>query len=136
MHLITNGLVRVGDDKGSGMLLLSDRSIFALRNISGPRIGAIPTLIGQMLDKRNAAKNPPEHLNDPEIIALGSKVYSKLLATRLLYKLPLDSTLVVRRTLFGFDFGLQGTTVSYKGWMHKRKITNFLEHRGIRIGRF
>jgi hypothetical protein len=140
MHLITDGMVKVGKDKGPGKLVLTDRSIFVLKSateatstgsILGGLVGA---LIGQMIDRNKAKKDPPAHLDDPEIVELGDKTRRALLTTRLLAKLPLNGSLSIKPTRLGFEFAADGhPPVSYGGFFHKKKIMRFLETRSIHV---
>ena len=141
-HVLTDGNVNLGKDKGSGMLLLTDKTVYALRtNNSAMATGAVAGgliggLIGMMIDKNRAKKRPlPEHLNDPEVQALPPKVQNKIKNTVLLTKVPLDETLQVKRTKLGYSFTLYCESkplIIYQGLAHKGKIARHLEAIGHR----
>ena len=139
MYLVTGGFIKVANFKGEGKLLFTDRSLFALKSNGGAMSfgGALGGLLGYLIvdfiDKQKAQKNPPAHLEDPEIAQLGDRVRRDLLTTTLLAKMPLDSTLSIKSTRLGFDFNAGPTVVSYGGWIHKKKIVKFLLGRGLHI---
>jgi len=141
MHLITDGLVHVGNDKGHGRLVLTGTSIFALRSNAGATMaggalgGLIGALIGMFLDKKRAEKAPPTFVDGPELSCLTEKERKSLLTTGLLAKLPIDGSLSVKRTGMGFDFvSNSGEPVIYKGKIHQKKIAKFLEEHGVKVG--
>lgn len=141
-HVLVDGNVNIGKDKGSGMLLLTANSVFTLRtNLAAAATGAavgglIGALIGMMIDKKKAKKRPlPEHLDDAEIRALPEKVQNKVKNTVLLSKVPLDDTVLIKRTKLGYSFTLFGEDkplIVYQGLAHKGKIARHLEAVGIR----
>ena len=140
MHLIADGMVKVGKDKGPGKLVLTDRSIFLLKSANEAATtgsilgGLVGALIGRMIDRNKAKKAPPAHLDDPEIVELGDKLRRALLTTKLLAKLPLNNCLSVKPTRSGFEFTAAGQPpASYGGWFHKKKVMRFLETRGIHV---
>jgi hypothetical protein len=140
MHLIADGLVKVGEDKCSGKLVLTDCSIFVLKSTADATLtggilgGLVGAMIGQWIDKNKAKKNPPTHLDDPEIVGLDDKARRALLMTKLLAKLPLNDCLSVKPTRLGFEFLADGhPPVSYSGWLQKKKILRFLETRSIHV---
>jgi hypothetical protein len=140
MHLITNGRIKIGSDAVNGQLLLTDHSIFVLESAAGASSaggavgGLVGYLIGRFFDRRKAKRQPPEHLQDPEIAGLGDKVRDGLLTTKLLAKLPLDRNLHINPTRLGFDFTVSGQApISYAGWAYKKKILRFFEDHGIHV---
>ena len=65
MHLIVNGMLRVGEDERTfGTLLLTERSIFFLKSttqdeiLSGARGGLIGVLLANFKASREAQKTP------------------------------------------------------------------------------
>jgi hypothetical protein len=133
-----NGMVKTGGESGYGRILITDRSIFFFHecktHVHGG--GLLGLLLAAWLDKRKASQNPPAHLDDPEIAELDTRTRSKLILQRLCMKLPLDSKLIICRTSQGFSFAYNEAIVHYMGWIHKRKIGNFLESLGLRIESF
>lgn len=107
MHLITHGRIKVNGSAVNGQLLLTDRSLFVLdsgtaaSSTGGAVGGLLGYFIGRYFERRKAKKQPPAHLQDPEIASLGAKVQDSLLTTRLLAKLPVDGTLEIKPTRFG-----------------------------------
>lgn len=84
-HVLVNGNVNVEKDKGTGQLLLTETSVFALRLNNGAATtgmaagGLIGLLIGYWIDKRRARqRTPSEHLTDPEVLALPEKVQKQM----------------------------------------------------------
>lgn len=142
-HVLVDGNVNFGKDKGSGMLLLTGSSVYALRTDLGAAAtgavvgGLIGVLIGMMIDKKRAKKRPPpEHLDDPEIQALPEKVQNKIKNTLLLIKVPIDEALMIKRTMSGYSFTLYGEAkplIVYQGLAHKGKVARHLESLGIHV---
>lgn len=140
MHIITPGRVKVGSNAMNGQLLLTDNSIFVLKSVTGASStggavgGLVGYFIGRFFDRRKAKRQPPEHLQDPEIAGLGDRVRDGLLTTKLLMKLPLDRNLHIKPTRLGFAFTPAGqASVSYAGWAHKKKILRFFADHGIHV---
>jgi hypothetical protein len=136
--LILNGLIKSGGESGFGKILITERSIFFFHECKTPVYGGglVGVLLAAWMDKRKASQNPPAHLEDPEIAELDTRTRSKLVLQRLCMKLPLNSKLISCRTREGFSFAYGEAIVHYIGWMHKRKIANFLESLGLRIESF
>lgn len=141
VHLLVDGNVNVGKDKGSGQLLLTGTSLFALRTHVGATAmgaatgGLIGVLIGSIIDKRRAKKREPsEHLADPEVAGLPEKSLKKIRGSTQLVKVPLDDTLSIKRTKMGYQFTLLGEEeplVVYQGFGNKKKIANHLAQLGL-----
>lgn len=107
--LLVEGNVNVGKDKGTGILLLTSHSVFALRTHMGAAAtgaaagGLIGALIGAWIDKKKANKREPsKHMEDPEILALPEKMLKKVKPCSLLIKAAIDETLLIKRTKIGY----------------------------------
>lgn len=103
--LLVEGNVNVGKDKGTGILLLTSHSVFALRTHMGAAAagGLIGALIGAWIDKKKANKREPsKHMEDPEILALPEKMLKKVKPCSLLIKAAIDETLLIKRTKMGY----------------------------------
>ena len=134
------GLVRVDKYGGQGHVLFTERFLFAFRTKDdaamalGMAGGAIGRLVGAAIDSGEAAKTPPEHLNNPELAGLDSTTRKRLLATELLCVVPLGPAFAAKQTALGFTFMSVGhPTVSYKGLFQKKSIRLYLQSRNIPI---
>src|ERR1043166_760251 len=127
MELLIHGMVKASDRNGPGMILLTDSNAFFF--LTDPTAsawagggGLIGFLIGQFIANKKAEKNPPAHLNDPEIQSLDQKLRRKLLPTILLTKAPLDGSATVQETRAGYTFTLaDGREAQILSWGNKKR---------------
>ncbi len=143
MHLIAAGSVRLGEYKGYGQLLFTEKSLYVLcpneeanKSIkAGGAIGGLlGVLIGGFIDRRRAQEVPHNFLDDPELSCLTEKEKKSLLTTELLAKVSLDGLLTVKRAGTGFDFFHEnGVMVVYREILHRKKIAKFLEEHGVTV---
>lgn len=137
--LIT-GPVTVRGNGVFGHLLFTRSFLFALAPDEeaavgvGRMFGLVGFFFGAWLDSRRAAKNPPRHLTIPEIAALEPKLRKKLLKTKLLCSIPLNSGLTATREDTGFALLADGyPKVTYKAILHRRRLFKYLQERNIPV---
>jgi hypothetical protein len=135
-HLLKSGLIDVGDGNGHGSILLTEESVFALGSGVGIQIGIhgglIGVLLGKLIDSRGAG-GPKSPLNDPELAALPSSAQKSIRSTKMLAKIPYADLMVIN-TWLGFEFiSDDGSTITFRGLIHKRSIRRFLESQGVEI---
>ena len=148
MHLLAKGTVRVDDQWGSGILLLTERSIYAFRarieavsaahaagGLLGPIGPALALLVGWWIHRARGPKRPPPHFDNPEIAGLEESERKPLTEMELAAHLPLDSNLSVESNWTGFVFRLGPTVVKFSGWGRLKEIARFLDTHGVRINR-
>jgi hypothetical protein len=88
-------------------------------------------LIGHLIDSRKTQSKWPEHISDPEIQALAPSDQKSLRGSTLLVKIPFAG-LSAKCTRLGFTFDSNGQpSLSYSGFVHKKKILGFLQERRI-----
>jgi hypothetical protein len=136
MHLLLDGFVRAGGRKGQGLLLMTDRNAFFFLITGNSHVwihfGLLGVLLGQYLARKNAKKNPPGHLSDPEVQALDEKSRRKVLTTTLLLKMPIDAATAVQETRMGYQLKSNtGQEAEISSWGNKKKIARALSERGI-----
>ena len=140
MHLIANGLIKFEKRNEDGMILITNRSIFFFRPVSGAAQkgaiigGVLGAIIGGLIDKKKAEKMELDHLNDPEIQDLDEKSKKQLSRVVLVKKLSLSNVIKVTPTFWGFKFVMAGTDeIEYKGKAFKKKMSTFLRDVGVRV---
>jgi hypothetical protein len=135
MHLLLDGSVNVSGRKAQGKILMTERSAFFLLSTGNPGIwihfGLVGILIGRYLARKHAERYVPEHMKDPEILALDEKTRRNVSATALAAKIPLDGSLVVQETRLGYKFESGSQTAEISSWSNKKKIARALADRGI-----
>jgi hypothetical protein len=136
MHLLIDGLVKAGERKGQGLLLMTDRSAFFLLNTGNSHVwvhfGLLGYFLGRYFARKAAKKNPPPHLFDPEIQALDEKSQLKVSTATLLVKMPIDPATAVQETRMGYQFKTNdGKEAEISSWGNKKKIARALSEKGI-----
>ena len=139
MHIIVNGMLRIGDgERTFGTLLLTESSLYALKStnqdeiLSGAQAGLIGVLLAHFKTRHEAQAALPAHFDELEIAQLDDKDRQTLLMTELVAKLPLNRGLSVQDTRLGFVFTVDGhPSVAYDGALRKRKVRRFLQDSGI-----
>lgn len=140
MHLLGAGHVVVNEQRGAGHILFTESQFFVLQAMNeGAMAGAamgggVGGLVGSAVDQLDAGDNPPAHLTHPEIACLDAKTKKRLLTTKLLCSIPLGSGFRAKRILWGFEFSKEGhPTVWYRGLIHRQRVLEYLEQRGIPV---
>lgn len=133
MHLLKGGLVKYEKFKKGGMLLITDKYLFAisLRNgaaTTGGAVGGIlGALIGSAVDALKNKNHQPDYLQDPDLSILDAAALKQLRASDLLVKIPIAG-LVAKSKFTGFDFhSPHFPVVGWGGLAHKKTMRAFLE---------
>jgi hypothetical protein len=138
-YLVVNGMIATGMAQCPGRLLLTDSSIYVLKEAvdlrtAGLLFGALGALVAAAVGRTAATrKPPPAYLSEPELAELSERDRRALMTTQVMVKYAL-SGLSVRPTTMGFllDDGTIGTR--YAGLVHKKKISAFLTGRNLAPG--
>jgi hypothetical protein len=135
MHLILNGMVSSGYDEGPGNLILTPGSIFVLKNGEKPGMwtalygGVIGAVISKFINRKMMEDTPPGFLGDAELAGLSKNERRVLMTAEVLVKYDRRApAFSVTPTAMGFAFNDGLTGARYSGWLHKKKIAQFLEH--------
>ena len=138
MHLLFNGMITTGMTECPGKLLLTKKSAFLLADTEDVKnaalfFGIVGVLLSLFISRMRAGNSEPAFLADQDLADLTSKDKKKLLYTEALAKFSFSPSLVVNPTKMGFRF-LDGTASgTFSGFMHKKKISVFLQTQGISV---
>jgi hypothetical protein len=135
-----SGPITVRGKCAFGHLLFTPSFLFALgpddeAAVRGARgFGMLGFFIGSWFDSKRVKHNPPRHLTIPEIAALEPKLQKKLLKTKLLCSIPLNSGLTAKPEGTGYAFFADGyPKVTYQAILHRRRLFKFLQERAIPV---
>lgn len=138
MHLLANGMVATGMTESPGKLLLSGQSIFVLKETvnaapAAALFGALGALVATMVGRASSPKAGPGYLSDPDLAGIPDRDRRALRGTQLLVKYTISPSLEVAPTKMGFSFNNGSTGARFSGLLHKKKITSYLQARGLAL---
>ncbi|HUS34925.1 MAG TPA: hypothetical protein VM680_06195 [Verrucomicrobiae bacterium] len=139
MHLLVDGMVEAGGSKSPGVMLIGEENVLFFHNNANVAVwavafGLLGALVSTWMAGKKADKNPPVHMNDPEVLALDARAQRKVKATRLLARIPFSPAISVNETRLGFQFhGADGTRAEISSWGNKKKIARALAEKGIPV---
>lgn len=132
MHLLVDGIIQVGERKGPGVILITQRSAFFLltrKDAAAP--GLLAFLLAQFFARKKVEMNLPAYMSDPEIAELDEKTRRRLLTEELGMKLALEDGTSVQETRMGYRFENSANAAEILSWGNKKRIARALSERGI-----